>query len=68
MYGPPAHRRSKTAVLSGENVTVAKVIWNNPHDATLCLDDGITDAFRNEVTLIVGYGSDDSETIDNLSE
>jgi hypothetical protein len=55
----------KILVLAGEDLTVAKIIWNNPHDATLCLDGGITDTFRNEVTLIVGDNPDDSETIYN---
>lgn len=55
----------KMLVLDGENVTVAKIIWNNPHDATFCLDGGITNTFRNEVTLIVGDTPTDSETIYN---
>jgi hypothetical protein len=55
----------KLLVLDGENLTVAKIIWNNPHDATFCLDGGITNTFRNEVTLIVGDTPDDSVTIYN---
>jgi hypothetical protein len=59
----------KLLVLDGENLTVTKIIWNNPHDATFCLNGGITNTFRNEVTLIVGDTPDDSETIHNhLSE
>ena len=58
-------KAKKLLVLEGGNLTVAKIIWNNPHDVTLCLDGGITDTFRNEVTLIVGDGPDDSETIYN---
>jgi hypothetical protein len=58
-------KAKKMLVLDGENVTVSKIRWNNPHDATLCLDGGITDTFRNEVTLIVGDTPDDSETIHN---
>ena len=50
-------------VLDGENLMVTKIIWNNSHDVTICLDGGITDTFRNEVTLIVGDGPHDSETI-----
>jgi hypothetical protein len=53
----------KILVLDGENVTVGKIIWNNPRQATICLDGGITDVFRNEVTLIVGDSVGDSETI-----
>jgi hypothetical protein len=55
----------KILVLSGENMTVSKVSWNNSHDATLCLDSGITDTFRNEVTLIVGDTPEDSKTVHN---
>jgi uncharacterized protein YceK len=58
-------KAKKMIVLDGENVTVSKIRWNNPHDTTLCLDGGITDTFRNEVTLIVGDTPDDSETIHN---
>jgi hypothetical protein len=58
-------KAKKILVLDGENVKVARIIWNNPHDATLCLDGGITDTFRNEVTLIVGDAPNDSETIHN---
>ncbi len=58
-------RPRKILVLSGENMTVAKISWDNPHDVTLCLADGITDTFRNEVTLIVGNAPEDSETIHN---
>jgi hypothetical protein len=58
-------KAKKILVLDGENLTVTKIIWKNPHDATICLDGGITDTFRNEVTLIIGDGPDDSETIYN---
>ncbi len=44
-------------VLEGENLTVKKLIWNDAHDVTLCIDGGITGVFRNEVTLIVGKSS-----------
>ncbi len=52
-------------VLEGGNLTVKKIIWNDPHDVTVCLDGGITETFRNHVTLIVGDAPDDSETINN---
>jgi len=55
----------KLLVLDGENLTVTKIIWSNPHDATFCLDGGITNTFRNEITLIVGDTPDDSETVYN---
>ena len=58
-------KAKKLLVLDGENLTVAKITWSNPHDAILCLDGGITDTFRNQVTLIVGDAPDDSETINN---
>lgn len=58
-------KHKKLLVMEGENLTVAKIIWKNSHDATLCLDGGITDTFRNEVTLIVGNAPEDSETINN---
>ncbi len=56
----------KILVLSGEKSHSADIIWSTPHDATLCLEGGITDAFRNEVTLIVGDTREDSETIHNV--
>jgi hypothetical protein len=58
-------KTKRMLVLDGGNLTVTKIIWNNPHDATLCLDGGITETFRNQVTLIVGDAPDDSETINN---
>jgi hypothetical protein len=58
-------KAKKMLVLDGGNLIVAKIIWNSPHDVTLCLAGGVTDTFRNEVTLIVGDGPDDSETIYN---
>jgi hypothetical protein len=61
-------KAKKMLVLDGGNLTVAKIIWNNPHDVTLCLAGGITETFRNEVTLIVGDDPDDSETIYNHIE
>ena len=53
----------KILVLDGDNLTVAKIIWNNPHESTFCLQGGITNTFRNEVTLIVGDSPEASETI-----
>jgi hypothetical protein len=50
-------------VLSGSDLTVRNLLWNDPHHATICLDGGITNVFRNEVTLIVGDSIADSETI-----
>jgi hypothetical protein len=50
----------KVLVLSGTYLTVSKIVWVAPHEDTICIDGGITDTFRNEVTLIAG---DVSETI-----
>ena len=58
-------KAKKMLVLDGGNLTVAKIIWNNSHDVTLCLTGGITDTYHNEVTLIVGDAPNDSETIYN---
>jgi len=55
-------KAKKMLVLEGENLTVARITWESPHVATLCLDGGITGAFRSEVTLISGSTS---ETIQN---
>lgn len=56
-------RSKKIAVLEGEDLTVSKILWDSPHDDTLCLDGGFTDTFRNEVTLIVRDGPRDSVTL-----
>ena len=56
----------KTLVLEGDDLTVGKIIWNNPHDATFCLDGGFTNIFLNQVTLNVGNGTDDAETITTI--
>ncbi len=55
-------KAKKMLVLDGENLTIAKIIWVNPHETTLCLSGGITGTFRNYVTLISG---NNSETIHN---
>ena len=56
-------KAKKIVVLAGEELTVRKIIWNTPNDATLCLGSGYTDTFRNDVTLILGDNPEDSETI-----
>ena len=53
-------KATRVLVLSGENLNVSNIIWANQHENTFCLNGGITDTFRNEVTLIAG---DASETI-----
>ena len=54
----------KQLVLDGENLEL-RIIWNDPHDATLCLAGSITHTYDNVVTLIVGDAPEDSETIHN---
>jgi hypothetical protein len=43
----------KILVLAGGDLTVERIIWTSPHEGTFCLQGGITDTFRNEVTLIL---------------
>jgi len=52
-------KTKKNLVLDGGDLTVEKIIWTSPHEGTFCLQGGITDTFRNEVTLILD---------DNISE
>ena len=52
----------KMLVLEGENLTIAKITWDSPQEATFCLDGGITETFRNAVSPISG---DTSVTIHN---
>ena len=55
-------KAQRILVLDGENLTVAKIVWVGPREGTFCLEGGITDTFRNEVTLTA---DDVSETIRN---
>jgi hypothetical protein len=50
-------KTAKLLVLEGENLTVTGIVWATPSDATLCVNDGITSLFRNEVTLFSGDAS-----------
>jgi hypothetical protein len=38
-------------VLSGIYITLKRVTWDNPHNATICIDGGYTSTFRNNITL-----------------
>lgn len=38
-------------VLDGENITVKAIHWNGQNDVTICIEGGITNTFRNQVTL-----------------
>jgi hypothetical protein len=49
-------KTDKKEVLSGENLEIAKIIWTEPDEATVCLVDGITVIFRNYVTLSINDG------------
>jgi hypothetical protein len=58
-------KTKKMLVLDGEYLQNVKIVWTSPQDVTLCLHGGITDTFRNEVTLMVGDTPETSETIHN---
>jgi hypothetical protein len=47
-------KAKKLLVLQGDDLTLARLTWNSPHDVTLCLRSGFTETFRNDVTLILG--------------
>jgi hypothetical protein len=55
-------KASKMLVLEGGNLTVTTLRWTSPEDVTLCVEGGITDTFRNQVTLFAG---DASLTVNN---
>jgi hypothetical protein len=50
-------------VVDGCYLEISRITWNNSHDVTLCMEGGMTDSFRTEVTLVAGERS--SETIHN---
>ena len=58
-------KSTRAVVLEGDSLTIPRIAWNATHDATICLDTGITDIFHNEVTLILGNGQGDSVAIHN---
>jgi hypothetical protein len=58
-------RNGKSAsivVLEGGNLTIKNIEWNNQNDVTICIDGGITNTFRSQVTLLAG---DSSATVHN---
>jgi hypothetical protein len=56
-------KKDKQLVVDGTYLEFSKVVWDGPRDVTLCLKEGgITNSFRNEVTLFAG---ENSETIHN---
>lgn len=41
-------------VLSGLYLDISSITWSTPNDVVICMPQGITSTFRNEVTLIAG--------------
>lgn len=44
-------------VLDGGDVTVKAIHWDGQSDVTICIEGGITNTFRNQVTLFAGESS-----------
>ena len=55
----------KIDVLDGEYIENTAITWTSPTDVEMCVVSGITDTFRNEVTLITGDDLSSSYTIHN---
>lgn len=55
-------RSDKQLVVDGGYLELSKITWVSPHDVTLCMKAGVTNSFRNEVTLSL---DDTSITINN---
>jgi hypothetical protein len=53
---------ARELVLDGEYLIIGKLTWTNAKEVDICLSEGITNSFRNKVTLVAG---DRSETIRN---
>ncbi len=47
-------KSDRQLVLSGLYLTVERIEWSNPHEATICLRAGYTSRFSNNVTLQTG--------------
>jgi hypothetical protein len=45
---------SSAIVLNGGDLTVTDIRWRSQNDVTICIEGGITDTFRNQVTVIAG--------------
>jgi hypothetical protein len=56
---------ARQLVISGEYIERSSITWTSPNDVEICVDQGITDTFRNEVTLITGDTPSSSITIHN---
>jgi hypothetical protein len=55
-------KTDKKLVLDGGYLDIVPITWVSSHDVILCLNSGVTNSFRNEVTLTAGSAS---ETIHN---
>ena len=44
-------KTNRELVLDGEYLKVTNIVWNDSHENTICLDSGITNIYRNEVTI-----------------
>ena len=51
-------KSDKELVLDGEYLEGSTIIWNDPHNATICLKNGITDIFHNEIVFATGNSSE----------
>jgi hypothetical protein len=58
-------KTTKQVVLGGEYIENSAIIWTSPTDVDMCVLDGLTDTFRNQVTLITGDDPSSSYTIHN---
>jgi len=58
-------KTTKQVVLSGEYIENATITWTSPTDVDICVLEGLTDTFRNQVTLITGDDPASSYTIHN---
>ena len=47
-------KSNKIEVLSGEYVEVYKIVWENPQENTIYINDGFTDIFRTRATVFTG--------------
>ena len=56
---------TKQLVISGEYIEHSAITWTSPTDVEICVDQGITDTFRNEITLTTGDNPSSSITIHN---
>jgi hypothetical protein len=55
-------KTDRALVLDGEYLVIENLTWTNPKEVDICLSEGITNSFRNQVTLIAGNRS---ETLGN---